>query len=193
MLDVKIPSFWLDYVLMLINEALIGIIIGFLVRMIITIFQFSAQFFSIQMGFGISEVFDPLSQEQIPTIGQYLALIGLLIFFSIDGHLLLISSVYQSFKIIPAITSGNLEKFKEAIIITFSKMFYIALQISLPIVGTVFLVTVSLAILARFAPQMNILMIGFPIYIVVGLITLLLITPFLVGHWYAILLRGIYN
>jgi len=179
-MNVVIPDDFVGFIILIINQLVIGLAMGFFISIIFASFQLAGQFFSIQMGFGISEVFDPLSQIHMPLVGQFLALFGTLMFISMGGHLMLIEGVYQSYFSVPTLdllrSAGPLsDKMLEA----FNNMFIIALKISLPIMGTLFIVTLCMGLLAKFAPQMNILMLGFPIYITVGFIMLMLILPFI--------------
>ena len=180
-IDFNIPQDWTVFGLVIIGEIIIGLAIGFIIAVIFVIFQMAGQFFSLQMGFGISQVFDPLFQIQIPLIGQFQALFGTFVFISIGGPQLMIYSVYQSYFKVPSLNMMEMSgPIADSVVMVFSDMFFIALQLGLPVIGTVLIVTVCLGLLAKFAPQMNIMMVGFPIYIVVGFITLLAIMPFFI-------------
>ncbi|MDH5681138.1 MAG: flagellar biosynthetic protein FliR [Spirochaetota bacterium] len=182
-LPMKIPQNFVDYILLVINELAIGLSIGLVVSIIFATFQLAGQFFSIQMGFGISEVFDPLSQIHVPLVGQFLALIGILIFFLVGGHILLIEGVFESYFKLPVLDIMNDSKpLMDLMIEVFNDMFVTALKISLPIIGTLFIVTLSMGLLAKFAPQMNILMLGFPIYITIGFVMLILLMSFILEN-----------
>ncbi len=180
-LTLTIPEDVISYVILIINELIVGVSIGFVIAIVFGAFQLAGQFFSIQMGFGISEVFDPLSQVHVPLVGQFLTLLGTLIFLMIDGHVVLIEAIHESYTKVPVLdlvkSSGPLSKL---IVEVFTSMFTVALKISLPIIGTLFIVTLSMGLLAKFAPQMNILMLGFPIYITIGFVMLILLLPFIV-------------
>jgi flagellar biosynthesis protein FliR len=171
----------IQYAFYMINEALVGFCIGFVILIFFTIYQLSAQFFSFQIGFGISSVFDPLSQVQIPLTGQLQTLFGLLIFIAIGGLENSIAAIIESYK---AFGIGGfqdvVQSFPHFIAKGFVDAFKIAAQLALPIMVTLFIITASLGLLARFAPQMNLLMIGFPIYILVGLIFLFMYAPIFV-------------
>ncbi len=174
----KIPENIIDFGLLIANEILIGLAIGFFIGIIFVVFQMAGQLFSIQIGFGISTVIDPLSQIQIPLIGQFQALLGSLIFFTIDGHLQLFSSIFYSFKHLPFINMMNMTAdFFKALKWSFVVMFSTALKIALPIIGTLFLTSTCMGLLAKAAPQMNILMLGFPIKIGIGFILLVYTMP----------------
>jgi len=171
-----------DYFLMSIREVAIGLYIGFLIALTFAAFQLAAQFFSIQMGFGMHEVLDPVSQISIPVLGQLFNLIGLLVFLGMSGHHFLIQAVYRSYELAP-IMSFNLEtmgKLFQYLAHSFSGMFIVALKIALPILGTLFLLTVSMGVLAKSAPQMNIMMLGLPINIAISLGMLVVASPMIV-------------
>jgi flagellar biosynthesis protein FliR len=161
------------------NEVFVGFCIGFTLLIFFTIYQMSAQFFSFQIGFGISSVFDPLSQVQIPITGQFQTLFGMLIFISIGGFQHAIRAVIESYQAfgIGGFHMAAMTSFPEFIAKAFIDTFRVSAQIALPIIATLFIVTASLGLLARFAPQMNLMMIGFPIYILVGLLFLFMYAP----------------
>jgi flagellar biosynthetic protein FliR len=142
----------------------------------------SAQYYAAQIGFGINEVLDPVGQVSIPLIGQLKNFVGLVVFLAIDGHHFLIEAIYKSFELAPGFGMGKSAAggFLKYIIYSFSGMFIVALKISLPIVATAFLITVSMGILAKAAPQMNIMMFGFPIQIIVGFGLLALTSPLII-------------
>ena len=177
-----IPGAMGEYLLLVFREVAIGIYIGFLVSVVFAAFQLSGQFFAVQIGFGINEVLDPIGQISVPLIGQFKNLIGLLVFLAIYGHHFMIEAVYRSYELAPIVSfskafTGGLFKYLAH---SFSGMFVVALKIALPVVGTIFLVSVSMGVLAKAAPQMNIMMLGFPFKIVVSFCVLLLISPLIV-------------
>jgi flagellar biosynthetic protein FliR len=181
-----IPADMGGYFLCVLKEVTIGIFIGFLVSVIFTSFQLAGQYYAVQIGFGINEVLDPLAQVSIPLIGQMKNLIGLLVFMFIDGHHFLIKAIYRSYELAPIMTlsqtsAGGLLKF---LVHTMSGMFVVALKISLPVVATVFLVSVSLGVLAKAAPQMNIFMLGFPFKIAVAFGVMIITTPLIIRIMY---------
>ncbi len=178
-----IPQHMVNYGLMVVGQFIIGLIIGFIVSIIFTAFQMAGQFFSFQMGFGINEVYDPLAQIQIPVIGQLQYLIAILVFISINGHHLLINALYKSFEMLPLFDFTNIIKVKflaTSLSKIFSSMFLLALEIAFPIVATMFMVSLIMGLLAKASPQMNIFMVGFSLQIGIGLISLIIVMPFLI-------------
>ncbi|MCP4133259.1 MAG: flagellar biosynthetic protein FliR [bacterium] len=177
-----IPAAMGDYYLLVLQEVVIGIYIGFLVSVIFSAFQLSGQYFAVQIGFGISEVMDPVAQVSVPLIGQLKNLIGLLVFLALEGHHFLVEAVYRSYELAPVMSitksmTGGLLKY---LTYSFSGMFVVAFKIAVPIVGTIFLISVSMGVLARAAPQMNVMMLGFPFKIIVAFGMLVVMTPMVV-------------
>jgi flagellar biosynthesis protein FliR len=176
-----IPTDPVHFVLVVLGEVLIGVIIGFFLVMVYASFQVAGQFFSLQMGFGASQVFDPLAQIEIPLLGQFLNIVAMLVFISIGGmQKFMLKGVRDSFRALTAmdLVIGN-EKLFSVFITGLGRLFESALMIAFPILGTLFIISLSVGLLAKAAPQMNLLMIGFPIAIGVAFTILFATMPFL--------------
>lgn len=180
-LGVEIPSSMVAYGLLLIQEFLIGMFIGFAVSIMFSLFQLTGEFYSLQMGLGIINVLDPLAQIELPIIGQLLSLFGILIFFLVGGHHLVIMAVYKSYELVPSLTLTSFEPMAIGLVDIFVRMFTIACMLALPIIGVLFLCSVAMGILSRAAPQMNIMMLGWPVNIFVGMATLIILIPMFYG------------
>ena len=177
-----IPENGLSFVLLLIGEALVGIILGFFLVIVFAAFQVSGQFFSLQMGFGASQVFDPLAQVEIPLMGQFLNLVAMMVFIGVDGfQRIFYIGVIRSFQAVRAVDFvGAREGLLLGMLVRLSRLFEYALILAFPILGTLVLVYVAMGLLAKAAPQMNLLILGFPISIGVSFILLFVSLPFLV-------------
>ena len=105
---IKVPGNMGLYYLLVLQEVMIGIYIGFLVSIIFSAFQLSAQYYAAQIGFGINEVLDPVGQVSVPLIGQLKNFVGLIVFLAIDGHHFLIEAIYRSFELAPAFGVGKI-------------------------------------------------------------------------------------
>jgi flagellar biosynthetic protein FliR len=178
-----IPASGLAYALLALGEAMIGIISGFMLAIVYAAFQTAGQMFSLQMGFGASQVFDPLAQIEIPLLGQFLNLVAMFVFVFTDGfQRIFLIGVYGSFQAVRAIDLVLLrEDLVMSMIRGLSGLFENALIISFPILGSLFLVQVVMGLLAKAAPQMNLLMLGFPLSIGVAFIIMLVSVPFLMS------------
>ncbi len=172
------------YAMTAIGEAAIGACIGLSISIYFAVFQLAGQYFTVQMGFGASEVFDPLSQMSLPLMGQYLYMVFVLIFMALNGPALIIKELFDSYDLV------NLKDFlnmgfitsKYGLIAQFGDLLVIGLRISMPILGALLLLSITMGLLAKAAPQMNLLMIGFPISITVGFIVLMLMIPLLTNY-----------
>ncbi len=174
-----IPDSGLQYAMLLIGEALIGIITGFFLDLIMAVFQLAGQFFSTQMGFASSQVYDPLAQIQIPLMGQFLNLTAMLIFLSVGGfQKLFLGGIYNSFK---AVTVSQFIQSKDSVIPMLlsgmSGLFGQALVIAMPVMGVLLLMQITMGLLAKAAPQMNLLMLAFPINIFMAFLVLVAMMP----------------
>ena len=177
-----IPFTNLDYGVALVAEVLLGVIMGLFLQLIFAIFQTAGQLFSVQMGFGASQVFDPLAQVEIPLIGQFLNLVGMAVFLSVGGlSSLFFRGLAGSFRVMKGTDFLAADSFlKEAFLGALGGLFEQALVLAFPILGTLVLISVTMGLLAKAAPQMNLLMVGFPIQIGVGFLIMMSATPFLV-------------
>ncbi|MBB6443858.1 flagellar biosynthetic protein FliR [Bacillus benzoevorans] len=177
-MDVPVLQIDSNYYLLILKEVLTGILIGLVAFMILSAIQVAGGFIDFQMGFAIANVIDPQTGAQSPLMGQYFYIISLFFLLMVNGHHLILDGIYNSYQFIPLeqgwLPLGN-AKIAEYVIRSFSTMFMIALQMSLPVVGSLFLVDVALGILARTFPQLNIFVVGIPVKIGVSFIILLVV------------------
>jgi flagellar biosynthetic protein FliR len=173
----SLPDSFFSLTLVLGREVACGLLIGFLLLLIFIGVQMAGFLVGLQMGFGIVNIFDPNSQTQISVIGQFKFLIAMLFFLAINGHHILISAIFESFRIIPLGQVNFSPLAIDKIIQMFAQVFAIAIKIEAPVLVTLFLTDVAMAIVARTIPQMNIFIVGFPVKIGVGLFVLAFSLP----------------
>jgi flagellar biosynthetic protein FliR len=190
--DLRNELFTLRFGLLLIGEAMIGIIIGFFLTIIFAAFSTAGQFFSLQMGFGASETFDPVAQIENPLMGQYFNLVSMLIFITIGGfHQLFLGGFWRSVQTINIISLiDGREPVVSMIVSGLSRLFLDAIIIALPILGTLFLTSLTTGLISKAAPQINILSEGFPISILTAFVLLLASLPFLIEAFIRVLDSG---
>ena len=156
----------------MLQQMLIGIGMGFAARIVFAAFDMAGEFIGFQMGLGFATFFDPLSSSQTPVIAEFFGLIALLLFLSMNGHLLYFATLAQSFSAIPVSTMPlgaaswlNLAELG-------SKIFSAGLLLALPIVVALMITNVALAVLTRAAPQLNIFALGFPLTLLGGFVSI---------------------
>ncbi len=165
-----LPDPLLLYLALLVGEVLIGIAVGFLIVLVISIFQLAGQFFSIPMGFGAAQVFDPIGQVEVPILGQFFNLVAIFFFLAIGGlQQIFIHAMVGSFRALQAIDLALLqEPLFSFMLLRLSQLFTQALILAFPIISLLFLIYVILGLIAKAAPQMNLLILGFPFSIAIA-------------------------
>lgn len=175
----------LEYLLLLVAEALIGIITGFFITAIFAAFSSAGQFFSLQMGFSAAEAYDALAQVENPLMGQFFNLCAMLCFLQIEGFKnLFLGGVFRSFEAISAYSLVLYkDNFLQFVLSSLTDLFFAALMIALPMMGTLFIINVTMGLLSKAAPQMNLLSEGLPITILVSFFLLTLLVPKLINYF----------
>ncbi|MGE4267041.1 MAG: flagellar biosynthetic protein FliR [Deferribacterales bacterium] len=167
-LDIQDPSGPM-LILMIAKEILLGVCIGLLVHLLFVGVQLGGQIIGTQMGFGIVNVFDPQANISISIISQFLNIAMILIFIAVGGHLLLIQAIRASFETIPiGIYPVDANAFLYLTKL-FSTIFITALKITAPVFITLLVLQLVLGIMGRMVPQLNLMIVGFPIQIAVGM------------------------
>ena len=172
-------SFSMEYFLILIGEVLIGIILGFFITMIFSAFSTAGQFLAFQMGFSAASSYDSLSQVENPLMGQFFNLIAMLVFMQTHWfQKLFLQGLVTSFSSLNAISIvQSTESIVKFVLSGLSSLFIDALVISLPVMGSLFLISICTGLLTKAAPQMNLLSEGFPIMIMLAFVIIAFILP----------------
>jgi flagellar biosynthetic protein FliR len=177
--DKIFPTEIIPLAVILLRELGIGFLIGFFARLIFSAVQLGGQMVGMQMGLGIVSVMDPQTEQHVSIIAQFKYLVAILLFLAFNGHLWFIKSIFTSFK---TIDIGGFFVSKGVIQLTIKMigdMFVLGVKIAAPIMALILCFDTLLGIFARTVPQMNVLILGFPLKIGVGLLGLGLILPYL--------------
>lgn len=175
-LDLQTVSFWMAVVI-LIQEVLIGLIIGMMINLTIYGLQLAGYFFDIPMGFGMVNLLDPQSSEATPLLAQFNYVMAGLIFMAVNGHHTLILSFIKSYQVIQP---GMLFVKTEAVGVflkAFSMMFFLGFKIGIPVMGTIFLADMAMGMIAKLIPQINVFVAGFSVKIFIGIFILAVFIP----------------
>jgi len=171
--DVDPGMHMVDFALLLAKELTVGALIGFTATLIFMGFLLAGQIIDIQMGFGMVNVIDPLSNLSVSIMGQFKNLLAILVFLSINGHHFLFSALAKSFDVVPL----TMFEFSPAITSHFvgmvANMFIIGLKIGGPAIGVLLITDLALGIIARTVPQMNVFIVAMPLKITVGFIAII--------------------
>jgi flagellar biosynthetic protein FliR len=168
---------FLDFVALAAPEVLVGLIVGFIAGFIFYGVEMAGEFISLQMGFSIVTVMDPMTEQQTSIIAQVQYLFATVIFLTFNGHIYLLEGLQQTFAAVPL---GGLH-FSAGLMTIFLKLstglFVAAIKIAAPVMAALFLAEVALGIIARTVPQMNIFLVSLPLKIGLGLLGLALSLP----------------
>jgi flagellar biosynthetic protein FliR len=161
------PTGW-NIVIMFLGELLLGLILGMLVNFLFAAVQLGGQIIGFQMGFAMVNVVDPITGTSNAVSAHFLYMCTMLTFLVLNGHLYLLKAVGTTFQYIPPGTLLLHPELANDIFHFSNLMFTLAIKIAAPVMAALFLVDLSLALISRAAPQMHVLILGFPIKITVG-------------------------
>ena len=162
----------------LVQQLLIGIAIGFIMRVVFAAVEAAGEIVGLQMGLGFASFFDPQSAGQTLVLARFFNILAILVFLAVNAHLLLLGVLVDSFQSLP-VSAQPLSAAGFFNVAAFgSTVFAVGLQLALPLIAILLMTNLSLGILTRSAPQLNIFAIGFPITLGVGLIVLDLTLPY---------------
>lgn len=163
----------------LLQQILVGLAMGFSMRLIFTAIEMAGDLMGMQMGLGFANFYDPINSSNTQVIAQFLGIVAALAFLSMNAHLYMLATLAESFKAFPISTLVPSANAMHTLALWGGSIFAHALRLSLPLIGALLITNLALGILTRSAPQLNIFAIGFPITLVVGFATLMLTLPYL--------------
>jgi flagellar biosynthetic protein FliR len=172
------------------QQIFIGLMSGFVLQLVFAALIFSGQSTAFSMGLGFASMVDPTSGVQVPVVSQFYLIFGSLIFLLLDGHLLLIEMMVDSFTTIPVALDGISRNTIMDLVLWSSRLFVGGLLMSLPVVGTLLLVNMGFGVASRAAPQLNIFSVGFPVTLLLGLLIMWVTLPAVLNQFSGLLSEG---
>lgn len=177
-------------VLVTIQQLAIGLISAFILQMVFSIMLVAGQSIAYSMGLGFASMVDPASGVQVPVVAQIFVVSASLFFISMNGHLLAIELLIQSFISLPIGLVGLTMVDLWEVIIWSAEMFAGGVLLALPIMATILFINVSFGVASKAAPQLQIFGVGFPITIMLGLILIWIMIPNLINGFSLVLSDG---
>lgn len=163
--------------LVMVQQIIIGVTMGFSIRLIFSAVEMAGELAGLQMGLGFASFYDPINATHSAIIAQWLGMIAALAFLSMNGHLFMLSGLAESFQTLPIGSMMSNQGFY-GMALWGGSIFAYALQISLPILAALLITNIALGILTRAAPQLNLFAVGFPITLAIGFFVLALSMPY---------------
>jgi len=165
--------------LILVQQMLIGFAMGFAMRVVMAAIDFAGEVIGLQMGLGFATFYDPNSASQTPVLSEFLSLIGVLVLLSMNGHLMILATLGESFELLPiggtALASASWSNLAHGGSVIFAS----GLMLALPAVTALLITNIALGVLTRAAPQLNLFAVGFPITLIGGFVMLILTLSYL--------------
>lgn len=161
----------------LVQQVGIGMAIGFTVRLVFTAVELAGEMVGLQMGLNFASFFDPMANAQVSAVSRFFGNIAVLLFIAINGHLTVLMAIIKSFDTFP-VGGSLLQAFARVRVYELgADLFASGLWIALPMIGLLLFVNLTLGVISRVAPQMNIYAIGFPVTLTAGLAGIALVLP----------------
>jgi flagellar biosynthetic protein FliR len=159
------------------REVGIGLVMGFVMQLVFGAVVIAGHSVAMSMGLGFAMSVDPQNGIQVPVVSQLNVVLATLLFLAIDGHLMLIAAVVESFSVLPVASAVRADGMSSNVVSLGSQLFASALLLGLPTLTAILMINVAFGVITRAAPQLNIFAVGFPVTIVAGFLFMLLALP----------------
>jgi flagellar biosynthetic protein FliR len=174
--------FSLAGVVVMIEQAVIGGVIGLALQLTMAVVNMLGFLVSSQVGFSMAQMNDPINGQQSDVISTLLGLVAILVFFAVDGHLVLAGVLGQSFKAWP-VGGGYHGLLLQTVALNVGWVFSAAILLALPIVFSTMVVQIGFGFLNRVAPSLNLFSLGFSLVTLFGLMMLVQVVRFIPEHY----------
>lgn len=161
----------------LIGEIFLGLILGWVAQLLFAAMRLAGQEIEIKSGLGLIQLVNPHEGGQSGVLSAFLELVAGLIFFSMNGHHLLIQALLASYKVFPLGGEKFVTRVLEGVVGSTGEIFSIALRVSAPVIVGLILSDIVLGILSRAIPQMNVFLVAQPLQFGFGILLLMLSLP----------------
>lgn len=163
--------------LLALRELLVGLAMGFVLQLVFGAVVVAGHSIAMSMGLGFAMSVDPQNGVQVPVVSQLNVVLATLLFLAVDGHLLLLAAVIESFSVLPIGSFVNPEGMFASVVALGSQLFASALLLGLPTLTSILMINVAFGVITRAAPQLNIFAVGFPVTIIAGFLFMFLALP----------------
>ncbi|MDQ7050953.1 MAG: flagellar biosynthetic protein FliR [Enterobacterales bacterium] len=165
------------------EQSLIGIALGFVSRLMLETFVIGSQIIAMQSGLGFASLIDPANGNSVPALGQLFLMLTTLLFLSMNGHLIMIRLVVESFSSFPIGSSQSLAGMFWQLVNWTKWIFAAALVMAIVSIASLLIVNIAFGVMTRAAPQINVFAVGFPMTMLAGLILVWMSLSFFLPHF----------
>ncbi|MGH1371885.1 MAG: flagellar biosynthetic protein FliR [Cellvibrionaceae bacterium] len=186
----SIPPLSLASLVIIIQQIVIGITIGFFLQVMFHLFVLAGQFMAMKMGLGFASMNDPANGVTVTVVSQYYLILTTLLFLSVNGHLAVFQMVIESFSTFPVSDRGFSADVFLQIASSGTWMFSRALLVAMPVLTSLLVVNLAFGVMSRAAPQMNVFAVGFPITLLFGLVLIWYSMPSFLPNYHLFMEEG---
>ncbi len=160
------------------QQTLIGILLGFTLRLVFVTVDVAGELIGLQMGLSFAVFYDPQNAGQTPVLTEFIGLLTTLIFLSLNGHLMILAGLTESFHLLPVSAEPPQAAGLATLLRWSGVIFASGLLLSLPLIAALLIANIALGVLSRVAPQLNLFAVGFPVTLAVGFVVLMFSLPY---------------
>jgi flagellar biosynthetic protein FliR len=171
------PGSWVGLAV-LAQQILIGVLLGFTLRIAFAAIDVAGELIGMQMSLSFAVFYDPQNAGQTPVLSEFLGLLTTLIFLAMNGHLLTLQVLAESFKLLPVSATPMHAGGFASFLAWSSTLFSAGLLLALPLIAALLIANLAMGVLARVAPQLNIFAVGFPVTLMSGFLVLMFSIPY---------------
>ena len=177
----RVPEGIVAFALLAVKEAIIGFAFGLVAQFLFAAFQTAGAFIDVTAGFAIAQTFDPNTNASISILGRWYNLIAISSFLALGGHQLLVAGVVRSFALAPPLANPNIGAVVNGVLVRADDILLVVVQVGAPIIGALLITDVTLGIISRSVPQMNVFIVGLPLKIIVALAGSAILLPAMIS------------
>jgi flagellar biosynthesis protein FliR len=196
---IAIPQSLPAYIMLAVKEIYIGLVMGFAGTFVFAGLRFAGSWIDAETGYNMMQIMNPMAQEEDTPMGHLLFIIFILLLLSTGGYMFYLQAIAESFRLIPLAGAQAASAGMVAVFLKLSLCaFLLGMKVAAPIISTLFISSIALAIIARIMPQMNVWMVGMPMKLALGMLTMVFALPLmwqafqkeqtdLHGYWIALM------
>ncbi len=169
--------------ILIMEQSLIGVALGFVSRLMLETFVIGSQIIAMQSGLGFASLIDPANGNSVPALGQLFLMLTTLLFLAMNGHLIMIRLVVESFTSFPIGSSHSLYEMFWQLVNWAKWIFAAALIMAIVAIASLLIVNIAFGVMTRAAPQINVFAVGFPLTMLAGLILVWMSLSFFLPHF----------
>lgn len=173
------------------QQVFIGVAMGFCMRVCFAAVQTAGDFVGLQMGLSLATIFDPTTQANTEVLARLFNILAMLMFLSVNGHLMMLGMLVKTFTILPIGTPALNPGGWSMVAQLGSKIFSSGLLLALPLIASLLAIQLALGILNRAAPQLSVFAVGFPLTLIAGVLLLAVALPQSTGFLSGLFQEGI--